>query len=201
MHPSFTLCCSYVVTLLSCLRSVTFFRLCFRSPSLLSAPLLSFLPILLLFFFLNLFILSSPYCSLSLFYLPLFSSICCIIFSRLCPLHPVSFQLSHSFSSKSFLSIIFLLYVLFCHFLLGLLTLDICSLSSLSRAISIFSAFSPPIEITSAVYFALLYFCHGQTATQEKCVYTHTQSMHGIPFTFNMHMYFTQAMRVHTNTH
>lgn len=64
-------------------------------------------------FFLNLFILSSPYCSLSLFYLPLFSSICCIIFSRLCPLHPVSFQLSHSFSSKSFLSIIFLLYVLF----------------------------------------------------------------------------------------
>lgn len=111
MHPSFTWCCSYVVT--ACPASaLSLSSVCAFSPPLSSQHLCG-LSCQLSFSFFKPLYPSSPYCSPSLFYLPLFLSICCIIFSCLCPLHPVSFLLSHSFSSKSFLSIIFLLYVLF----------------------------------------------------------------------------------------
>lgn len=96
---------------------------------------------------------------------------------------------------------------LHCHFLLGSLALYICSLSSLSSAISIFSPFSPPVELTSVVCFALppLYFAHGQTDTPKKkmfsCTQKHTQSLLGISFTCkNAHILHT-SMHTPENTH
>ena len=157
--------------------------------------------------FLNLFTLSSPYCSPSLFYLPLFLSICCIIFSRLCPLHPVSSLLSHSFSSKSFLSIIFLLYVLFpfhaLFFSIAIFCLAcslwIFALSRPCQELYLYSLlFLPPLR-SPPLCISLFYISLMDRLTQEKCVFTHTQSMHGISFTFHMHTYFTQAVKVHMN--
>lgn len=95
LHLSFTLCCSSVVTLLSCPSFVTFFLLCILSCQHLFrlSCQLSFSFLFLTFFPSLLSLLLSLFLS---FISPLYHF-------RLCPLHSfvlytVSFLLSHSFS-------------------------------------------------------------------------------------------------------
>lgn len=97
IHLSFTLCCSSVVTLLSCLSFVTFFLPCILSHSLLSTPFLCFLPIILFFPFLT----SFP----SLLFLLLFLSLSLSLIFPCFYLPAVSF-LSLSFTLSLFCSLI-----------------------------------------------------------------------------------------------